>query len=174
MKMKSAKAISFVSELHDFIVNDPQFRKNTATRTETQIQAEIRPLIIRYLENHFSGLSFSDAVAKANKSFYWEGQEGSFGRIRDTTFGSRNYPDFIIKEPYAVAVEYKQSPNGSVVKHGVGQSMMHTLSGDFDFVYFLFHDQSKDKRIEKSAKGESESAIINRMWTDFNVLIRFV
>lgn len=48
------------------------------------------------------------------------------------------------------AIEYKQSPNGSTVKHDIGQSIMHTLSEEFDFVYYLFHDESKDKRIENS------------------------
>ena len=51
---------------------------------------------------------------------------------------------------------------------------MHTLSGDFDFVYYLFHDESKGKRIERSAKSGTEAAIIERMWQEFNVLIKFV
>ncbi len=174
MKKKSKKATDFVKGLNTFIITSPQFRTRTAGKSETQIQAEIRPLIIRYLENHFAAEGFKDAVAKANKSFYWEGQEGSRGKVRDTTFGSRNYPDFIIQQPYLIAVEYKQSASGSIVKHGIGQSMMHTLCGDFDFVYYLFHDQSKDKRIESSIGGETEKATIDRMWQEFNVLIEFV
>lgn len=174
MKSKSKQAVSFVQKLHQFIVSDRQFRKQTAGKTEIQIQTEIRPLVLRYLENHFAAAGFKDPIAKANKSFYWEGQEGSFGKIRNTTFGSRNYPDFIIQAPYSVAIEYKQSPNGSVVKHGIGQSIMHTICGDFDFVYFLFHDQSKDKRVESSVSGKTEKETIDRMWKEFNVLIKFV
>lgn len=160
--------------LHKFIVSHPQFRKKTAHKSETQIQTEIRPLILRYLENYFRKGGFKDPVAKAIKSFYWEGQERSFGKNRNTTFGSRNYPDFIIQEPYLVAVEYKQSPNGSTVKHGIGQSIMHTLCEEFDFVYYLFHDESKDKRIESSVQGRTEKATIKRMWQEFNVLIKFI
>jgi hypothetical protein len=174
LRKKSKKAADFVNGLHDFVVSNPQFRKRTAGKSETQIQAEIRPLIIRYLEDHFAAAGYKDAVAKANKSFYWEGQEGSFGTARNTTFGSRNYPDFIIQEPYLVAIEYKQSANGSIVKHGIGQSMMHTLCGDFDFVYYLFHDESKDKRIESSIGGKTETTTLERMWEEFNVLIKFV
>ena len=174
MRKKSKKAIEFVTGLHKFIVNHPQFRKKTAGKSETQVQTEIRPLILRYLENYFAKGGFSDPVAKANKSFYWEGQEGSFGKSRNTTFGSRNYPDFIIQEPYSVAVEYKQSPNGSTVKHGIGQSIMHTLCGDFDFVYYLFHDESKDKCVERSKTRPIEKATIARMWQEFNVRIRFI
>ena len=174
MRKKTKSAINFVSGLHEFIVSNPQFRKQTSGKTEAQIQAEIRPLIIRYLEDHFAAAGYKDSVAKANKSFYWEGQEGSFGKARNTTFGSRNYPDFIIQEPYSVAVEYKQSESGSTVKHGIGQSIMHTLCEDFDFVYYLFHDESKDKRIESSVDGKTEQKTIERMWQEFNVLIKFV
>lgn len=174
MKKKSAKLIKFIDGLHHFIVKNPQFRKDTGKKTETQIQAEIRPLIIQYLEKYFKQEGFKDYLGKAHKSFYWEGQEGKFGKERATTFGARNYPDFIITAPYLVAIEYKQSPNGSTVKQGLGQSFMHTMTGDFDYVYYLFHDESKNKRIEKSIKHKLESKILEKMWTDFNVFIRFV
>jgi len=174
MKKKSQKATSFIEDLHDHITNDKQFRKNTLTKTEAQIQTELRPLIIRYLEKYFSTGQYKDPEAKAHKCFYWEGQEGSYDKIRKLTFASRNYPDFIIKQPYNIAIEYKQSPNGSLVKHGIGQSLVHTLSDEFDYVYFLFHDQSKGKRIENSTKNQLESSIIKNLWNDFNIMIRFV
>jgi len=174
LKKKSKKAEAFVTELHEFIVGNRQFRRKTRGMSEKQIQTELRPLIIRYLENHFAEAGFKDAVAKANDAFYWEGQEGKMGRARATTFGSRNYPDFIIEKPYKIAVEYKQSENGSIVKHGIGQSIMHTLCGDFDFVYYLFHDESRDKRIHKSRTNKTEAATIDRMWEEFNVMIKFV
>jgi hypothetical protein len=51
---------------------------------------------------------------------------------------------------------------------------MHTLCGDFDFVYYLFHDESRDKRIHKSRANKTEAATIDRMWREFNVMIKFV
>ena len=174
MKKKTTNVVQFLDGLHRFIVESPQFRDRTTDRSEIDIQAEIRPLIIRYLEDHFRAKGFADPVAKANKSFYWEGQEGHFGKLRPTTFGSRNYPDFLITDPYLVAIEYKQSPNGSTVKRGIGQSIMHTLSGDFDFVYYLFHDESKRKDIRSSQSNQKEAMILDRMWQEFNVRIRFV
>ncbi len=110
-----------------------------------RIQTELRPLIIRYLEEHFASQGYKDAVKKANGSFYWESQEGKYVKGRRKTFGARNYPDFIITDPYLIAIEYKQNENGSTVKQGIGQSIMHTLTGDFDYVYYLFHDQNGDK-----------------------------
>ncbi len=174
MKNKSEKLVKFLEALHDHIVSNPQFRRDIGNRSEAQIQTEIRPLIIDYLKNHYADAGYKDPVAKANKAFYWEGQEGQYGRERRTTFGSRNYPDFIITEPYLVAIEYKQSESGSTVKHGIGQSMMHTLCEEFEFVYLLFHDQSNKKKIQSSLKNEREKFIIDKMWSDYNILIKFV
>ncbi|MFO8054777.1 MAG: hypothetical protein R6U19_06395 [Bacteroidales bacterium] len=171
---KSEKVLKFLKGLHNHIIGNPQFRKNTGRKTEIQIQTEIRPLIISYLENYFRERGYKDVEAKAIKSFYWEGQEGLYGKERTKTFGSRNYPDYIITDPYIIAVEYKQSAYGSTVKHGVGQCLMHTLCDEFDYVYYLFHDQNKDKRIENSIDNKKESKIIRKMWDDFNVMIKFV
>lgn len=123
MKKKTAKVTKFIEGLHKYIVGHPQFRKKTGDKSEVQIQTEIRPLILQYLQRHFRDSGYTDDVAKAHKSFYWEGQEGKYGKDKATTFGARNYPDFIITEPYLIAIEYKQSPNGSTVKHGIGQSI---------------------------------------------------
>lgn len=174
MKKKTTKLNQFIEGLHCFLVKHPQFRKKTNDKTEVQIQTEIRPLIIQYLEKWFRENGTKDYVAKANKSFYWEGQEGKYGKARLTTFGSRNYPDFIITDPYLIAIEYKQSENGSTVKQGIGQSIMHTLSEDFDYVYYLFHDESKEKKIEKSSINLTEKSVVSKMWSEFNVFIRFV
>jgi len=173
MKKKTKQLEKFINELHDFIIASPQFRKDTSKKQESVIQTEIRPLIIGYLEKHFEGL-YKDHIAKANKSFYWEGQEGHYGKARATTFASRCYPDFIIEEPYLIAIEYKQGTTGSLVKQAIGQSMMHTLTGDFDYAYVLFHDENKNKQIEKSIENETEYMIMKKVWKDFNVLLKFV
>ncbi len=73
MKKKSASVISFIENLHKFIIKNPQLRKDTQGKSETQIQTELRPILLQYLEKYFTEASYKDAVAKANKSFYWEG-----------------------------------------------------------------------------------------------------
>ncbi len=174
MKKKSASVISFIENLHKFIIENPQFRKDTQNKSEVQIQTELRPILLQYLEKYFTEAGYKDTIAKANKSFYWEGQEGQYGKERETTFGSRNYPDFIITDPYLIAVEYKQSAGGYAIKHGIGQSIMHTLCEEFHYVYFLFHDESKDKRVAKSICKNREKFIIDKMWNDFNTYINFI
>ena len=106
MKKKTAKVDRFIEDLHDFIKNHPQRRTKTGEKSEVRIQAEIRPLIIRYLEDYFDRAGYKDSIAKANKSFYWEGQEGRYGKDREQIFGTRNYPDFIITAPYLIAIEW--------------------------------------------------------------------
>lgn len=174
MKKKTAKLVDFVEGLHQFITTHPQFRKQPQRKSEVAIQTEIRPLIIRYLEEHFEAAGYADAVAKANKSFYWEGQEGRYGRERGKIFSTRSYPDFIIVEPYLIAIEYKKNQNPSVLKQLIAQSMVHTLSDEFDYAYCIFHDESRDKRILRSSTGEAESRVIETMRDNFNVFLRFV
>ena len=169
MKKKTAKATAFVSGLKDYIVEHPQFRRKTHKKSEVQIQTELRPIIVEYLMKHFEEVGYNNAEAKANECFYWEGQEGSFGKVRESTFGARNYPDFIIKFPYKIAIEYKKSPTGSLVKAGIGQSILHTMSDDFDFVILIFHDESNDQRVYDSVTHTKEKALLEKLWSDFNV-----
>ena len=169
MKKKSNKVVKFIDDLHKHIVNNKSFRKRTRGKSEVQIQTEIRPLILDFLKKWFKDSGVIDYENKAHKSFYWEGEEGRDKSKKKNLFGSFNYPDFIIKKPYKIAVEYKQSPNGSVVKQGIGQSIMHTTSGDYDFAYLLIHDQSNGKRVKDSVVNETETGIIDNLWKEYNI-----
>jgi len=172
--MKSRQVTEFLAGLHEFIVNDPRLPKHTATNSESEAHAELRPIIAGYLEAYFAERGYKRPAAKAERSLYWEGQPGAFGTARAPVFATRNYPDFIITAPYSIAIEYKQSPSGARIKQGLGQSIMHTLIGDFDYVCFLFRDENTDKRIENSAQGQPEAAIVKKMWDSFNVLVKFI
>jgi len=74
MKNKSNKDKSFIEGLHKYIITHPQFRKKTNGNSETQIQAEIRPLIIRYLGKHFEDAGYKEFVARENHDYrdYWK------------------------------------------------------------------------------------------------------
>lgn len=172
MKKKTKQLIEFITSLHNYIVDSPQYREDTSAKTESQIQTEIRPLIISFVKQYYKNSGYKDPEAKAHRSFYWEGQEGVYGKDRELTFASRNYPDFIITQPYLLAIEYKKSHSGSTIKQGMGQSIMHTISGDFDYVYFLFHDQNDDKRIFKSRNGKKEKKTIELLRNSFNVFLK--
>ena len=68
-----------------------------------------------------------------------------------------------------IAIEYKKSGSGSIVKQGLGQCLIHTLGGEFDFVDCLIHDESQNKKIVKSIKNEKGNIIIQKYWKDYNV-----
>lgn len=174
MKRKSKPLTKFIDELHDFIVSHQQFRRNTIGRREASIQAELRPLFVQFLERHFRKSNYRNFRSKAHKSFYWEGQDGHYDHERVPIFDSKNYPDFIITSPYSVAIEYKQSRSASAIKTVIGQSIMHTLCGDFDFVYVLFHDQNKGKQLQKSAAQAKEKRVIDNIWNNYNVRMKIV
>jgi len=174
LKKKTAKLRQFLDDLSAFIEKHPQFRKVTAKKSEQAVQTEIRPIIISFLEKFFREAGYVDYVAKANNGFYWEGQEGGHTASRKQIFASRNYPDFIIQAPYLIAIEYKKSANGSLVKQAIGQSMMHTLSGEYDFSLILFHDENTNKKIATSAKESPQTEIVEKAEKDLNVFIKFL
>ena len=175
MKKKTTQAVTFINELHESIISDPTFRTHTANHYEIDIQRELRPLIGAYFEEYFRAKGIPQPKRAVKSVLYWGPQEGqASGVVRSKTFEARNYPDFTVKKPYRLAIEYKQSPYGSIVKQGIGQSILHTLSGDFDFVYYLFHDQSPNKSIKASANDPKENSILEKMKNDFNVFTYFV
>ncbi len=174
MKKKSNKAIRFLEDLYEYLSTHPRIRHDTTKHSEADIQRELRQFIIEYLQDYWKDQNIIDYRRKANASFYWEGQEGSYKKERTATFASRNYPDFIVKEPYKIAIEYKQSNSGALIKRGIGQCLIHTLSGDFDFVLFIFKDQNRDSKIAKCQSLDKEKMIIDKVWRDFNVVVKIL
>ena len=174
MKPKTQKLISFIEELHAHLVSSPLLRKKVQNKNESQIQAELRPIIFEYMKNHFQNQNWKNPVNGATKYLYWEGEERKYTNIKTESFASRNYPDYIITNPYKIAIEYKKSETGSIVKQGIGQSVMHTLGGEFDFVYCLIHDESQEKNILNSSNNDKEKMMINKIWEDYNIWIKFL
>jgi len=174
MKNKSRKAVEFLTSLHEYITTHKSLRNDTQKKTEQAIQTEIRPLIINFLEDYFKKLGYKDYIAKANNAFYWEGQEGNSDKNRTIVFNSRNYPDFIIKSPYLIAIEYKKSTYGTVVKHAIGQAIIHTMCNEYDYVYCLFKDENTDNRIIDTLNNNYEREIIANIWENFNVFFRII
>jgi hypothetical protein len=174
MKPKTQKLINFIEKLHEHIVRSPLLRKKVQNKNESQIQTELRPIIFEYMIKHFQNQNWQNPVNGATKYLYWEGEERKYTNMKTESFASRNYPDYIITNPYKIAIEYKKSGSGSIVKHGIGQSIMHTMGGEFDFVYCLIHDESKNKKMLNSTKNEKEKIIIQKIREDYNVFMKFI
>ena len=174
MRQKSKKVTNFIESLHLHLARSPLLSKKIQNKSEKTIQTELRGIIFDYMKEHFKRNNLKNPENGAKKYFYWEGQEGGYDKIKNKTFASRNYPDFIIIRPYKIAIEYKKNSSGSIVKYGIGQCMMHTIGGEFDFVYCLIHDENKDKKILKSASNPKESIIIDKLWDRYNVCMKFL
>ena len=160
--------------LHLHLVKSPLLRKNVQNKTERDIQTELRPIIFDYMKKYFEKKNRKNPENMAKKYFYWEGQKSGFDKIKKKTFASINYPDFIIFKPHKIAIEYKKSSNGSVVKQTIGQCIMHTLCDEFEFVYCLFQDENKKKKILESTNNENEGMILEKLWDDYNVCMKFI
>jgi hypothetical protein len=174
MRRKSKKVTEFIQSLHLHLKKSPLLRKNVQNKTERDIQSELRHIILDYMKKYFEKENLKNPENMANKHFYWGGQEGELDKIKKKTFASKNYPDFIIFKPCKIAIEYKKSSNGSVVKQAIGQSIMHTLCDEFEFVYCLFQDENKKKKILESVKNENEGMILKKLWDDYNVWMEFL
>ncbi|TXI38857.1 MAG: hypothetical protein E6Q56_08085 [Mycobacterium sp.] len=174
MRKKSKSAEDFINGLAEHIEQDVLRQKKTIGKRENEIQAGLRHIICGYVEGYYQGVDYKKYKKKAAAVVYWEGQDGSNVEKKTSVFAARSYPDFIIREPYRIAIEYKQSATGALVKQGIGQGLMYVLSGDYDFAYLLFDDQSKDKVIRESMANPREQAIVQRLWRDFNTKIQIL
>jgi hypothetical protein len=94
--------------------------------------------------------------------------------LQSPVFGEITYPDFVIDDPYLIAVVYKEGDNVYELKQGIAESLIYTLSGDFDFAYFLFQDKTQDKKIARSVDYKLESFIVAEMWDHHNVCIKII
>ena len=94
----------FFEALHSTITTNDLYRKKTQTLSETEVQRELRAIITAFLDRHWKGKGFKNPERKRQKTFYWEGQEGAPELKRKESFGSKNYPDFIILEPYKLGL----------------------------------------------------------------------
>jgi len=169
MKKKSPKVVQFIEGLHGFLTLHKGYLSSNIETREA-----IGRLIVKYLEDYFSEAGFKDVISKAHDAFYWQGRQLHYDNDQSPVFGERKYPDFIIDEPYFIAIIYKEGTDGSAFKEGIGESLIYTLSGRFDFVYYLFQDKSEDGKIHRSVDYKLENSILAEMWDHYNVCIKLV
>ena len=174
---KTKRVVEFFSGLEHYLENHKRLPKNTGGKSESSIQGQLYSIFAEYLEKFYSdhGLSIQASKLKAAQNLYWEGDNSKKARIkRQDIFRSRNYPDFHYYHPYSIAIEYKQGSSGSLIKQGIGQSMVHILNEEYAFVYLLFNDQSKGKTIKSSMKSSKEKFVKYFLWNNFNIYLHLI
>ena len=170
-KKKTAKLESFISGLVSRIKKDPALAVFDTTNVGEKVgQGQLYGVILDHLEAYFH--DYKDPRQKATEASYWEGNKKTKGAAK-MIFGGRNYPDMIIYEPYRIAIEYKLTDSGSVVKQGIGQCMMYTMSGEYDFALLVYHDRTKEKTICSASKKQQEKLIIEELKKS-NVFVCFL
>jgi hypothetical protein len=174
MKKKTPKLLHFIEGLHEFIEMRSHLLNKAVISSKLGFQDIIGRLIGEYLEQYFLKDGYKNVITKANEALNWEGKESEDDDSQSPVFGEITYPDFVIDDPYLIAVVYKEGDNVYELKQGIAESLIYTLSGDFDFVYFLFHDQTQDKKIERSVDYKLESFIVAEMWDHHNVCIKII
>ena len=174
MKKKTPKLLHFIEGLHEFIEMRSHLLDKAVISSKLGFQDIIGGLIGEYLEQYFLKYGYKNVITKANEALYWEGKESEDDDLQSPVFGEISYPDFIIDDPYSIAVVYKEGDSVSELKQGIAESLIYTLSGEFDYAYFLFHDQTQDKKIERSVDYKLESFIVAEMWDHHNVCIKII
>lgn len=174
MKKKSKKITLFIDNLHEFIAAYPGFRRSAVNVKHTDVVLDIKSLIFAYLNNYFTNCGFTNPVEKTRNSLILDRLDEHYQVDGTPVFGEICIPTFIILKPYRLAIEYRQGNRASALKEGIGQSILHTVSGRYDFAYFLFHDLNKNKRIMTSNDYRLESSIVSELWDRHNIRIKFI
>jgi len=157
------RAKKYLSDLHSAISTSRRLRKTPVKIKEKTLQAELRGVILNFMEKDFS--KKPDPEKWALKSFYWRGQEGGFQISRESVFSSKSNPDFVILEPYKISIIYSVGNSASKIKHSLGQAIINRNSDEYQYCYVLFHETNKDKKIKKaSQKGPKEKKIVEGLW----------
>jgi hypothetical protein len=174
MKKKTPKLLHFIEGLHEFIEMRSHLLNKAVISSKFGFQDIIAKLISEYLEDYFLKDGYKNVITKASEALNWEGKESEDDDLQSPVFGEITYPDFVIDDPYLIAVVYKEGDNVYELKQGIAESLIYTLSGDFDFAYFLFHDKTQDKKIARSVDYKLESFIVAEMWDHHNVCIKII
>ena len=146
MPKKRVVGISKIARLVDVFAKRLQIQETLTSQIAETLQSVLDPLGVAVLIDASHQCMTTRGVHKPESStvtkkmigIYNEDKilkqivEANVNPIKKIPYVS---PDFIIKKPYLIAVEYKQSGNGSLVKQAIGQSMMHAMSKDFDYVF---------------------------------------
>ncbi len=172
---KSIKRIKILTSLMDAlkslnVFGSIDYRRSSEDQIKKCLYMTLVPDIGDIYEN--LGCSKESAVKKAKKSLIMEGHtKQTLHNIE--LFGVWHRPDFEINmEGMSIAVELKKGTSGSSIREGIGQCI--TYNSHYDFVLYLFIDDTKDKKILNSLENEKEVNVIKELWDNHNTLFDMV
>lgn len=171
---KSSRRSEFVEALaralaHRNIYETVSYENRNEDYLKSYMHQPLRSAIAGVLRERAPLLSEQALERKADEALYWEGDRRI--TINNVQFlGAQHRPDFVVALPnLRVAVEIKLAGVGSQVREGIGQSLVYTASGQFDFVIYILVDVTPDKKLKASTKAPREAIFIKRLWDSHNV-----
>lgn len=173
---KSGPRTMIVKGIMDFLKSDQIKTLDYRNTKETRIKTFLQPHFVMTLQNIHRTLSPGQRDAtlarKGKNSLLWESDVNT--TINNVQFlGVQHRPDFVVQiESIRIAVEVKRGDSGSSVREGLGQSLVY--ASEFDFVCFLFIDQSKDKKVLRSLAQPAEISFIQSLWATYNIQFEVV
>ncbi len=88
-------------------------------------------------------------------------------------FGTQHRPDFEVKvDGLKIAIEVKVGDSGQQIREGIGQAIVYSTK--YDFVVYLFVDNSPNKKVLSSVYGLQEQHLAEQLWSEFNVRFHVV
>lgn len=173
--VKSMKRIEIVQKLMEQLKTPEVFKvANYKSQSEDKIKTQQYPHILNEvskLYQDYHGMKPDNAKKKAKLTLLWEGNKNT--TVNNTLFlGTFHRPDLVLEfeEGLRIAIEIKRGETGAAIREGVGQAVIYTSSGAYDFTVLLFIDTSKEGKIVHSINGEHEKKFIEKIWLDNNVL----
>ena len=171
-KKKSQKRIRIIERIvailtHPEIYGTIDYRK----ASEDKIKQFIYQPLLNELQKIYvkkKNLKEEAARKKARKNLRWEGNVKT--TIHNYLFlGAYHRPDMeiIYDDDMRIAIEVKKGDQGTAIRQGIGQCMVH--SSAYDFVIYLFVDTSKEKKISSSVSGKKEAELLEALWNDYNI-----
>ncbi len=172
---KSLKRVNILTSLMDAlksldVFGSIDYRRSSEEQIKKCLYMTLVPDIGTIYEN--MGCNRELSVKKAKKCLVMEGHtKHTLHNL--TLFGVWHRPDFEINiEGMRIAVELKKGSKGSSIREGIGQCV--TYSQFYDFVLYLFVDDTKDKKILNSLNGEREIDVIHDLWDNYNTIFDMV
>jgi hypothetical protein len=89
------------------------------------------------------------------------GYEGQYNRLKRTkVFSSGCYPDMYFLKPTKIAIELDHGKKGSNLKNALTKAGFDRLSKDWDRVFVIFFDESRNDKIKESLKEKQTEDIL--------------
>jgi len=168
---KSEKREQFINNIIKEVISHERFepnvkRKSNETDTQLALFQRLEKKTLTPIIQDFLDCSQAHAEKIVLDNFKWEGDKNTTVN-HFTRFGTQHRPDATLEiNNLSIAIEIKQGQKGSAIRSGLGQCVLY--SSIYDFIIYVFVDQTVGSDITNTVQGDAEKKIIEQLWNDFN------